>query len=84
MKTVFGFFLRLFVSFVAAKFILVAINLDRRDYLLWLTGLFTANIYLITLLGYRDRIFHHHRTPEGPPMEPSPTEPEATSPPPPP
>jgi hypothetical protein len=56
MKVFFIFFLRLFFCFVAAKFILRALGLDSRTYLIALTLLFTGNIYWFDFLEYRDRI----------------------------
>ena len=55
MSALFGFFLRLFICFVAAKFFLVALGLDNRQYLLGLTALLTANVYWLSYLTFRDR-----------------------------
>jgi len=77
MKFVFAFFLRLFVCFVAAKFLLQASGLDSRDYLLALTGVFFINVYLFHYLVFRDR-----STPVSPPVSPpaaKPTEPPAAA-----
>jgi hypothetical protein len=54
---VFGFFLRLLVCFVAAKFFLRVIDQDGRLFLAGLTSLLTANLYWFDLVEYRDRIF---------------------------
>ncbi|MDD2902091.1 MAG: hypothetical protein PHU44_06615 [Syntrophales bacterium] len=56
MKPFFIFFLRVFVCFVAAKFILRALGLDQRTYLIALTLIFTGNLYWFDFLEYRDRI----------------------------
>ncbi|RJR41007.1 MAG: hypothetical protein C4567_10145 [Deltaproteobacteria bacterium] len=56
MKLFFIFFLRLFFCFVAAKFILQALDWDSRPYLIGLTLLFLGNIYWFDFLQYRDRI----------------------------
>lgn len=56
MKIFFIFFLRLFFCFVAAKFILQALDWDSRAYLIGLTLLFLGNIYWFDFLQYRDRI----------------------------
>ena len=69
MKFVFSFFLRLFICFVGAKFLLQAIALDSRDYLLALTAVLLINVYLFSYLVFRDR-----SVPESPPAAP----PEAT------
>jgi hypothetical protein len=55
MKPFFSFFLRLFICFVAAKFLLGALALETRTYLVGLTALFTANVYLLDYLVFRDR-----------------------------
>ena len=55
MSTVFSFFLRLFLCFVAAKFLLQAIAVEGRDYLLGLTLLFLVNVYWFSYLVFRDR-----------------------------
>jgi hypothetical protein len=55
MSTAFGFFLRLFLCFVAAKFLLRAIEVEGRGYLVGLTLLFLANFYWFSYLVFRDR-----------------------------
>jgi hypothetical protein len=55
MRIFFGFFLRLFICFLAAKFLLRALGWETRGYLVGLTLIFTANAYLFVLLEYRNR-----------------------------
>ena len=55
MSTVFRFFLRLFLCFVAARFLLQAIEVEGRDYLVGLTLLFLVNVYWFSYLVFRDR-----------------------------
>lgn len=55
MRVVFSFFLRLFLCFLAAKFILVIFGSSSRGYLLGLTAIFLANVYLFAILGLRER-----------------------------
>jgi hypothetical protein len=55
MNWLFAFFLRLFVCFLAAKFLVQAVDLNSRTYLLSLTALFIVNVYLFEILVYRDR-----------------------------
>jgi hypothetical protein len=57
MHAVFGFFLRLFVCFIAAKFFLRVIDQDGRLLLVGLTTLLTANLYWFDLVAQRDRLF---------------------------
>ncbi len=52
MKKLFGFFFRLFIAFVAAKFILGHLGLDIPVYLMGLTALLVANTYLFDFLEY--------------------------------
>jgi hypothetical protein len=78
MKVFFIFFLRLFFCFVAAKFILQALDWDSRAYLIGMTLLFLGNIYWFDFLQYRDRIAFRLRK-EKAPAEPAAVE-EATSP----
>jgi hypothetical protein len=65
MTSVFSFFLRLFFCFVAAKFLLRALELDSVDYLLGLTAIFLANVYLFDYLEYRDRLVFFRRREQG-------------------
>jgi len=55
MSTAFSFFLRLFLCFVTARFLLQAIGVEGRDYLVGLTILFLVNVYLFSYLVFRDR-----------------------------
>jgi hypothetical protein len=55
MSAVFSFFLRLFLCFVAARFLLQAIGVEGRDYLVGLTLLLLANVYWFSYLVFRDR-----------------------------
>jgi hypothetical protein len=64
MRTTFAFFLRLFICFVAAKFILRVLEVESRSYLVGLTLLFTANVYWFDYLGFRERIFFRSREQE--------------------
>ncbi len=52
---VFGFCLRFFCSFVAAKLLLRALEADSVGYLMGLSLLFTLNLYWFDLSKYRDR-----------------------------
>jgi len=56
MSTAFSFFLRLFLCFAGAKFLLQAIGVGGRSYLVGLTLLFLANVYLFSYLVFRDRM----------------------------
>ncbi len=55
MGTLFSFFLRLFICFVAAKLVVLAVDLDSRTYLLSLTVVLLVNVYLLDYLVFRDR-----------------------------
>jgi hypothetical protein len=55
MSKAFSFFLRLFLCFAAAKFLLQAIGVEGRDYLVGLTLLFLVNVYWFSYLVFRDR-----------------------------
>jgi hypothetical protein len=55
MSVVFGFFLRLFICFVAARFLLQSIGMEGREYLVGLTILLLANVYLFSYLIFRER-----------------------------
>jgi hypothetical protein len=55
MTTAFSFFLRLFLCFVGAKFLLHAIDAESRGYLVGLTILFLVNVYWFSYLVFRDR-----------------------------
>lgn len=69
MKTLFGFFLRLFIGFVTAKFILRVLEVDSMAYLVGLTIFFTGNAYWFDFLEYRDRIFIRRREQKRPRQE---------------
>jgi hypothetical protein len=56
MKKVFGFCLRFFCSFVAAKLLLRAFEADSVGYLMGLSLLFTLNLYWFDLSRYSDRL----------------------------
>ncbi len=75
MSTAFSFFLRLFLCFAGAKFLLQAIGVGGRNYLVGLTLLFLANVYLFSYLVFRDRMPPPTKTattqPQAP-VEPSP------------
>ncbi len=55
MGTLFSFFLRLFICFVAAKLVVMVADLNSRTYLLSLTVLLLVNVYLLDYLVFRDR-----------------------------
>jgi hypothetical protein len=55
MSKAFSFFLRLFLCFVAARFLLQAIDVEGREYLVGLTLLFLVNVYWFSYLVFRDR-----------------------------
>jgi hypothetical protein len=55
MSTAFSFFLRLFLCCVAARFLLQAIGVEGRDYLVGLTIFFLINVYWFSYLVFRDR-----------------------------
>jgi len=55
MNFVFSFFLRLFVCFVAAKLVVLVVDLNSRAYLLSLTIVLLVNVYLLDYLVFRDR-----------------------------
>jgi hypothetical protein len=55
MSIAFSFFLRLFICFAGAKFLLQAIGADSRSYLIALTLIFLGNVYLFSYLIFKDR-----------------------------
>ncbi len=57
MQRLFSFCLRFFISFILAKLILQAVGVESRQYLVGLTLLFTANVYLFDYLSSRKRGF---------------------------
>lgn len=67
MKTVFGFCLRFFVSFVAAKLLLRALEADRVGWLLGLSLIITANLYWFDLSKYSDRLSMWRSQPDASP-----------------
>jgi hypothetical protein len=69
MNRLFSFFLKLFVCFLAAKFVVQALDLDSPAYLLSLTALLLINAYLFEFLVYRER-----RAPQESPPEAAPTQ----------
>jgi hypothetical protein len=80
MKIFFIFFLRLFICFVAAKFLLRALDLDHRAYLIGLTAIFLGNIYWFDFLEYRDHIAFRLRKKEKSTPEPAAAPEEVPSP----
>jgi hypothetical protein len=66
MSTAFSFFLRLFLCFVAARFLLQAIGVEGRGYLVGLTVLFLVNVYWFSYLVFRDRNVPPAATAPGP------------------
>ena len=81
MSAVFSFFLRLFLCFVAAKFLLQAIGVEGRDYLVGLTVLFLVNVYWFSYLLFRDRKAPKVEPQTNPPGSPVAAAPEAEEPP---
>lgn len=81
MSTVFSFFLRLFLCFVAARFLLQAIGVEGREYLVGLTVLFLANVYWFSYLVFRDRTVAKVEAARGQPAEAKAAAPEAEEPP---
>jgi hypothetical protein len=55
MRLIFGFALRFFIAFVAAKLILGHLGADTPGYLVALTLVFVANTYLFDFLEYYHR-----------------------------
>jgi hypothetical protein len=72
MSAFFGFFLRLFICFVAAKFLLNAVGVTSREYLVVLTGVLLANVYWLSHLLFREQRPFGDREPRAPaePQEP--------------
>ena len=77
MSTAFSFFLRLFLCFVAARFLLQAIGVEGRDYLVGLTLLFLVNVYWFSYLVFRDRTASKVEAKSDPPGSPMAAAPEA-------
>ncbi len=55
MRKIFGFSLRFFIAFMAAKLILGHLGADTSGYLVALTSVFVANTYLFDFLDYYHR-----------------------------
>jgi len=81
MSAAFSFFLRLFLCFVAARFLLQAIGVEGRDYLVGLTLLFLVNVYWFSYLVFRDRTAPAVEVDRDPPRSPAAAAPEAEEPP---
>lgn len=81
MGTAFSFFLRLFLCFVAARFLLQAIGVEGRDYLVGLTLLFLVNVYWFSYLVFRDRTVSKVEAAHGQPQGAKAAAPEAEEPP---
>ena len=81
MSTAFSFFLRLFLCFVAARFLLQAIGVEGRGYLVGLTILFLANVYWFSYLVFRDRTAPTVKSDRDPPRSPAAAAPAAEEPP---
>jgi hypothetical protein len=77
MSTAFNFFLRLFLCFVAARFLLQAIGVEGRGYLVGLTILFLVNVYWFSYLVFRDRTAPEVEAKRDPPGSPMAAAPEA-------
>jgi len=80
MSAAFSFFLRLFLCFVAARFLLQAIGVEGRDYLVGLTLLFLANVYWFSYLVFRERTATPVEADRVPPPSPGAAAPEAEAP----
>ena len=81
MSTAFSFFLRLFLCFVAARFLLQAIGVEGRGYLVGLTILFLVNVYWFSYLVFRDRTAPAVEADRHPPGRPMAAAPETEKPP---
>ena len=81
MSTAFSFFLRLFLCFVAARFLLQAIEVEGRGYLIGLTILFLVNVYWFSYLVFRDRTTPAVEARRDPPGRPTAGASEAEEPP---
>jgi hypothetical protein len=81
MSTAFSFFLRLFLCFAAAKFLLQAIGAEGRDYLVGATLLLLANVYLFSYLVFRDRTAASSEADRTRPPSPVDAAPSSTKPP---
>jgi hypothetical protein len=65
MSAVFSFFLRLFLCFVAARFLLQAIGVEGRNYLVGLTIVLLVNVYWFSYLVFRDRTASRPKVDQG-------------------
>ena len=81
MSKAFSFFLRLFLCFVAARFLLQAIDVGGRGYLVGLTLMFLVNVYWFSYLVFRDRTVPAVEAKSDPRRSPMPVAPEAEEPP---
>lgn len=81
MSKAFSFFLRLFLCFAAARFLLQAIGVEGRNYLIGLTLLFLVNVYWFSYLVFRDRTAPKVEAPPGQPQGARAGAPEAAEPP---
>ena len=81
MSAAFSFFLRLFLCFVAARFLLQAIGVEGRGYLVGLTSLFLVNVYWFSYLVFRDRTPSLVAADRKPPGSPVPAAAESDTPP---
>ena len=81
MSKAFSFFLRLFLCFAAARFLLQAIGVEGRDWLVGLTVLFLANVYGFSYLVFRDRKVFKAESQSDPPPGPAAAAPEGAEPP---
>jgi hypothetical protein len=69
MNWLFSFFLRLFVCFLAAKFLVQVVDLNSRTYLLSLTALLIINVYLFEILVHLGRRAPQESPPEAAPKQ---------------
>ncbi len=81
MSTVFSFSLRLFLCFVAARFLLLAVGVEGRGYLVGLTILFLINVYWFSYLVFRDQPTAAPGTTGSPPDQPTAAPPISEEPP---
>jgi hypothetical protein len=70
MSAAFSFFLRLFLCFAAAKFLLQAIGIQGRGALIVFTLVLLANVYLLSYLVFRDQRWKFSKA--APEAEPAP------------
>lgn len=81
MSTAFSFFLRLFLCFVAARFLLQAIGVEGRNYLVGLTIVLLVNVYWFSYLVFRDRTASRIKVARGQSERPAGPGPETGEPP---